>query len=208
MRYKDGILYGISEESIGWSEKILTKIKEFLLKPVPEIEAFLLDRNYVGFGPEAVRAFINSKDDFYEILTKHDHNNWFINDFAKARWTKFLNGMINEIGAEIDMPVTIDIHRLIRYPGSLHGKTGFKVQEINMNELDEFNPLDEPCENLDPIVFKTQKSSAHKLKITEKEVPMTKIKGLKYGPYKNGDVIEVPHHIAVFLLCKEVAKMI
>ena len=205
---KEGVIYGFSKESIGWPLKIIKKIEKFLLKPTPEIEAFLLDKNYVGFGPELVRAFINSKDDLYEILTKQDHNMWSINDFGKARWTKFLNGMIKEIGAEIDIPVTVDIHRLIRYPGSLHGKTGFKVQEISLNELEEFNPLDEMNKNLDPIVFTGKKENTQKLKIIEKIIPMTKIKGVQYGPYSKGDKIEVPHHIAVFLLCKEVAKTI
>jgi hypothetical protein len=47
----------------------------------------------------------------------------------------------------------------------------------------------------------------HKIKIIEKEVPQTKIKGETYGPYKQGEVFEVPNHIAVFLLCKEVAVL-
>lgn len=45
--------------------------------------------------------------------------------------------------AEIDEPVTTDVHRLIRYPGSLHGKTGFEVKEINLDELHNFEPLEE-----------------------------------------------------------------
>jgi len=205
---KEGIFYGFSKKSIGWPEKILRKIEEFLLKPEPEIEAFLLDKNYVGFGPELVKAFINSKNEFLEVITKQDHNMWYLDGFGKARWSKFLNGMIGEIGAEIDIPVTVDIHRLIRYPGSLHGKTGFKVQEISLSELDDFNPLDEENEILDPIVFKSKKNSTQKLEVMENTIPMTKIKGVEYGPYKKGEKIEVPHHIAVFLLCKEVAKTI
>ena len=47
----------------------------------------------------------------------------------------------------------------------------------------------------------------HKIQILEHDVPETRIKGKKYGPYKKGDIIEVPHHIAVFLLCREVAKL-
>ncbi len=43
--------------------------------------------------------------------------------------------------AEIDDPVTTDVHRLIRYPGSLHGKTGFQVSEVSLDELRDFNPL-------------------------------------------------------------------
>ena len=43
--------------------------------------------------------------------------------------------------AEIDEPVTTDIHRLIRYPFSLHGKTGLMVYPVTVNEMREFDPL-------------------------------------------------------------------
>ena len=43
--------------------------------------------------------------------------------------------------AEIDEPVTTDVHRLIRYPGSLHGKTGFEVKEVALDDLPSFEPL-------------------------------------------------------------------
>ena len=38
-------------------------------------------------------------------------------------------------------------------------------------------------------------------------IPPTQIKNETYGPYKQDEIIEVPHHIAVFLLCKEVAVL-
>jgi len=41
-----------------------------------------------------------------------------------------------------------------------------------------------------------------------KEESCTKIDGDKFGPYLKGEIVEVPHHIAVFLLCKEVAKTV
>ncbi|MCK4688143.1 MAG: hypothetical protein KAT66_08425, partial [Candidatus Lokiarchaeota archaeon] len=82
----------------------------------------------------------------------------------------------------------------------------FKVQEIFLDEFNDFNPLNESKEKLDPIVFLGKKET-HKIQIIEHDVPETRIKGKKYGPYKKGDIIEVPHHIAVFLLCREVAKL-
>jgi len=114
----------------------------------------------------------------------------------------------DRLGIEVDIPVTIDTHRLIRYPGSLHGTTGFKVQEIYHDDLDLFNPLDESNEKLDPIVFKSEKIITQKIEIIETKIPATKIKGETFGPYTQGEKIEVPHHIAVFLLCKGVAKTI
>jgi DNA primase small subunit len=46
-----------------------------------------------------------------------------------------------EYASMIDEPVTIDIHRLIRTPNSLHGKSGLKVVNINPEKIDSFDPL-------------------------------------------------------------------
>ena len=48
--------------------------------------------------------------------------------------------------------------------------------------------------------------NVQKIEIIEHFVPPTKISGETYGSFKNGEIIEVPNHIAVFLLCKGVAK--
>ncbi len=42
---------------------------------------------------------------------------------------------------ETDAPVTTDIHRLIRLPGSLHGGTGFRVRPLEIDQLREFSPM-------------------------------------------------------------------
>ncbi len=203
-REKQNSIYGLMKENLGWAQKIINKIEKIIEnKNNQEIEGLL---SKFGLKSNTIKSFINYKNDFLEVLSKKDYNLWNIEGFGIKTWETFLRGIISEIGAEIDEPVTIDVHRLIRYPGSLHGKTGFKVQELKLDELDKFNPLDEKNERLDPIVFHS--NNTQKLEITESLVPETKIKGNIYGPYKLGDIIEVPHHIAVYLLCKEVAKTI
>jgi DNA primase small subunit len=44
-------------------------------------------------------------------------------------------------GSPIDEPVTTDINRLIRLPGSLHGGTGLRVTPIEREEVADFDPL-------------------------------------------------------------------
>lgn len=197
--------FGLLKDNIGWSQKIIEKLEE-ILRNYSDLEIKDLLRKY-GLNEGVIKSFINYKEDFLNIISERTQNLWNIEGFGIKTWKIFLKGIVQEIGVEIDEPVTIDIHRLIRYPGSLHGKTGFKVQEINLEELSNFNPLNENREKIDPIVFKSE-SSFHKLQIIEDNVPISKIKGKKYGPYEKGDIIEVPHHIAIFLLCREVAKII
>jgi len=197
-------IHGLLKSNIGWSQKIMKKIEEILSKPNLEIEHLLLDKRKFNLNNKLVKSFFNSKDDFLELISKGQKNLWTIEGFTLNRWKNFLQVIVGETGVEIDEPVTIDIHRLIRYPGSLHGATGFKVQEVGLNELEKFKPLNESNQNLDPIVFKSK--NVQKIEIIELFVPPTKISGETYGSFKNGDIVEVPNHIAVFLLCKGVAK--
>jgi DNA primase small subunit len=206
---KGGTFYRFSKDTIGWAQKIIQKTIEILSKSDAEITNLLLNHTVFNFNKNYIKSFIISKQDF---LNKIQDTKSFIlpsiEGFGMKSWDKFFNGVVHEIGVEIDTPVTIDIHRLIRYPGSLHGKTGFKVQEISPDDLDGFTPLDEGNEKLDPIVFESKVHTTQKLEILALKVPATKIKGDIYGPYSKGEIIEVPHHIAIFLLCKEVAKSI
>ncbi|MCD6461233.1 MAG: DNA primase small subunit PriS, partial [Thermoplasmata archaeon] len=48
---------------------------------------------------------------------------------------------VGVLGGETDEPVTSDVKRLIRFPGSLHGKTGFHVKPLALDDLRGFDPL-------------------------------------------------------------------
>jgi DNA primase small subunit len=208
MQDKGGIIFGFSRESIGWVQKIFRKIEEILDKPNNEIVNILSNDMSFNFNRNLINSFLNFKKDFLDVIRSNQRNIWAIEGFGINMWDAFLKGIVQETGVEIDIPVAIDTHRLIRYPGTLHGKTGFKVQQLLPDEIELFNPLDESIEKLDPIVFLSKQHTIQKLKITEPNVPLTKIKGEFWGPYKQGEIIEVPHHFAVFLLCKEVAESI
>lgn len=209
LQERSGIFYTFSSDTAGWPQKIFRKILEILTKPDLEIQNILSNDKKFNFSPNLIKSFLNYKPDFINrIQNKREYILPSIEGFAIGNWKKFFKGIVHEVGVEIDTPVTVDIHRLIRYPGSLHGKTGFRVQEIYLDDLDDFNPLDENREKLDPIVFKSKVDTTQKVEIIEEQVPLTKIKGESFGPYTKGQKVEVPHHIAIFLLCKEVAKII
>jgi DNA primase small subunit len=54
---------------------------------------------------------------------------------------------LKEAGIQADEPVTTDIKRLIRAPGSLHGGSGLRVTTLGAGELEAFDPL------VDAVVF-------------------------------------------------------
>jgi DNA primase small subunit len=54
----------------------------------------------------------------------------------------YLAGQFIQIaGGETDEPVTADIKRLIRFPHSLHGGSGFRVTPLTLDGLKDFQPL-------------------------------------------------------------------
>ncbi|HXW66379.1 MAG TPA: DNA primase small subunit PriS [Thermoplasmata archaeon] len=101
-----------------------------------------------------------------------------------------------EVQGETDAPVTTDIHRLIRLPGSLHGGTGFRVVPLERDALEEFDPfrdalLAAPDEGRTPITF------------TE-AVRYPFAGGLRGEP---GSTDELPTPVALFLVLRQEATL-
>jgi len=65
--------------------------------------------------------------------------------FPKGVPAEFLEAVVPraaiEVQGETDAPVTTDIHRLIRLPGSLHGGSGLRVVPLTRDALDAFDPF-------------------------------------------------------------------
>ncbi len=102
-----------------------------------------------------------------------------------------------EVQGETDAPVTTDIHRLIRLPGSLHGGTGFRVVPLSRDAIDGFDPL------RDAIVPVP----------SEERVAVTYVDDLRY-PFPSGPVQatagatdELPTPQALFLILRGEATL-
>jgi len=112
----------------------------------------------------------------------------------------FLNNALRKTAVsmsagETDEPVTCDVKRLIRLPNSLHGKTGFKVRKIDIDELKDFNPLN------DAIVF-----SEEKVKVKINSPVKIKLKNKSFD-FDEGNQ-DIPGFLAVFLVAKKIANIV
>jgi DNA primase small subunit len=77
-----------------------------------------------------------------ELILRDDSLEYFTSDRAKELFMQMVLGSLKEcMAGQIDEPVTRDIKRLIRLPGSLHGKTGLKVVTLTRDRMDAFDPL-------------------------------------------------------------------
>ena len=93
------------------------------------------------------------------------------------------------MAAQADEPVTTDIKRLIRHPGSLHGGSGMRVTPLEVDRLDAFDPL-----------------FGERQVTVECSFPLTMpILGNSYSLSKGLNT--VPEALAVFLCCRGIAEI-
>lgn len=180
--------------------------------PNANIKPNVLEKGWRGRIAQLVLKLIkeSSSEELLKILTKNididsarkeitaqlssDNPSWNFKKIGEKTWYKLINFAVERYGGKIDEPVSIDLHRLIRFPGSLHGKTGFLVKKMTFKDLKEFDPFN------DAQVFEGNEQ------IYVKEAPQFKIKNEIYGPYKDKRV-ELDSSAAIFLLCKGLATL-
>ena len=126
-----------------------------------------------------------------KMLWSSFQDKWRINERVWRNIVEKAMGLV-ALPAKIDTVVTTDIHRLIRMPGTLNGKTGLKATTVDLERLEEFDPFYEP------VVFEGNQ----KVEITE--APELRLRGQTFGPYVDQKV-ELPLAAAVLLIAKGVA---
>ncbi len=92
---------------------------------------------------------------------------------------------------ETDEPVTADVKRLIRLPGSIHGKSGLRVVTLTRDQLDDFDPFrDAVAFTMDPV------------KMTPRSDQTVTLAGEAVS-VKGGDETEVPMAHAVWMCARQ-----
>ncbi len=99
------------------------------------------------------------------------------------------------LSGEVDEPVTADIKRLIRLPGSIHGKSGLRVTPLSREELTDFDPMSMavPDEYSDDPVTVTMKRD-YDLRMKDQH-------------FKLSGTVDVPEYAAIFLIGKKLADI-
>ena len=157
------------QESEGIGEKMAAEIYKVLFEGAPGKR-----------GADKIR-----RDNTLEV---------FNNDKARNLFTKVVINNIKGYAGEADAPVTKDINRLIRLPGSLHGKSSLRVVPLTLDEVYKFEPL------IDAIAFGDEPITV----IAKKDLKFD-IKGQDYD-LKAGEVT-LPEHAAIFLMSRGEASL-
>lgn len=179
----------VNPSGMGWRNRSGRALYDYILGADEE------NIRSLRLGSKATNTLLENREEILKtLMEKHPSQiTRYINDRPLE---KLFNAAVKEQASEIDTVVTTDIHRLIRIPNTLHGKTGWEVQNVPLDELPDYNPLQEA------IVF-TEGTQ----RIYVKWAPKLKIRDDKYGPFEE-ESIELPTAVALFILCKKGGRII
>jgi DNA primase small subunit len=116
--------------------------------------------------------------------------------FPRRVWDKIVEKERIKSADSPDQPVTADIKRLIRMPTSLHAKSGLEAKPLKIDQLKDFNPLE------DAVVF-----GDAPIKINAISSSAIKMKGEAYKVEKE-EKVSLPEHVALYFMCRGVAEII
>lgn len=172
----------------GWSKRVYTGVLEFVCKAEED------DLRKIGIRSNVARAIIQNKS---VLLKDWPSGVWRkIKGLGPETIKRIMEHVCNMQSAKIDTVVTTDIHRLIRLPETLHGKTGLKKTWLPANKIESFDPFNKA------IAFKKGTVS-----IFVSDAPEFRLGDETFGPYKN-QKITLPTAAAMLLICKGKAEVI
>lgn len=124
----------------GWAGRTRGRLDAFLdeLLSMDEGDALSRLREFDGIGEGKAAAALNAAKHNREEL---ESGNVDVHPAIYSVARLLFEDVVRTQAAPIDEPVTTDINRLIRLPGSLHGGTALAVQRIDRDALDAFDPL-------------------------------------------------------------------
>ena len=119
----------------GWPGRIARGIYEVL----EEMDEEKLSK--AGLRSQSIKLLTGKIDLILEAITQTGLDKKRLSRLGPATISRLAEIAARKTRCNIDEKVTIDVKRLIRLPGSLHGKTGFKVTRISCNEVEMFDPV-------------------------------------------------------------------
>lgn len=181
-------LSGPNLGDIGWRGRIARGTHEFLLDATEQ------DLEAVGLKGRAIDEIVAGREDILESWKSRGP--WArIKGVGMESWKAIVRRAIESQSVKIDTVVTTDIHRLIRLPNALHGKTGLLKVLFPLGDMEKFDPLKSA------VAFKKGEA-----RVYVEEAPKFRLGEETFGPF-NKQKAELPIAAAIFLLCKGAAEV-
>ena len=123
----------------GWGRHVHEELQHYSehLRQMPESEAVEELKQFDGVGDRVAENIHKSIKNNPEQI---ENANVELGRGARTLVEAMVDRVLTEKTAPIDEPVTTDVRRLIRLPGSLHGGTGFVVRRLDREAVADFEP--------------------------------------------------------------------
>ncbi|NLX50278.1 MAG: DNA primase catalytic subunit PriS [Methanospirillum sp.] len=187
------LLRPAAESSGGWHGRQLRALEEYLdwLESLGESEALAHLQSIPDLGRGMARQIWKRRRSLFEMT---DASIRKVLRPLLSEGNDAWRSRIREAGVMADEPVTTDIKRLIRAPGSLHGGTGLRVTVLEPRELEAFDPL------IEGVVF------------AEREIPVEVVRDCRVSLLDHDLQFEpgptrVPEAVAVYLCSRGMAEV-
>ncbi|WMW25903.1 DNA primase catalytic subunit PriS [Methanolobus sediminis] len=182
-----------SEDDGGWGGRINRYLITYLSSIAKDEDAVKILSGFKGIGKTTAEKLVDNFQDESRVAALKKGKMDALGGIKKEILMTIVNKGVEQMAACVDEPVTADIKRLIRLPGSLHGKSGMKVTALSIDELETFEPLN------DAVVF------------GDKSVRIKVIKPFAVQMKGNDLMVEegvqeVPEYAAIYLMCRGVAE--
>jgi DNA primase small subunit len=172
-----------------WSKRLNEGIKNMFEGDPKKISIL------TGIPLKKIKNIFEAKTDFLKAM---DKGILFPIEGRKSKefWEKILYEILENEKIPIDRQTSVDLHKIIRVPETLHGETGFVAKNIPIEKLKGFDPF------IDPVVFENEL-----VKVRIQKTPKLKINNISFGPFDDS-IEELPLFCAVYLIGKGVAKFV
>lgn len=147
-----------------------------------------------GWRGRIVRSIASQLERSGELPGWLDDPDW--GALRPSRWRELVSRAISEERVRIDPVVTQDVHRLVRLPWSLNGKTGLAAARIPLERVEDFDPFEEAVVLRGPPV-----------KVSVLFAPRFRIGGQEFGPFDGPVEVRLPPYAAVYLMLRGLASL-
>jgi DNA primase small subunit len=174
----------------GWAGRTRRRLEGLFeeLRELPEADALARLQEFEGIGEGKASAALAAAEQNSEALAR---GNVDVHPAVYSIGREVFSTVVSAETAPIDEPVTTDINRLIRLPGSLHGGTGLTVERIEREAVDEFDPLEDAI---------SETFLGNEIAVYVREPTTVELGGESFTLSEG--VRSVPEHVGVFAMAR------
>ena len=181
----------------GWKMRMRNGLKD-VVNDVCDMDIKDIKKTYPSIKSTATKSIENYQTDLRKSRDLIFENNK-MSTLSKGTQEFLVKIMAEDVAfrlsGEVDEPVTADIKRLIRLPGSVHGKSGLRVMPLTRDQLNDFDPL------MDAVP--PQYSDEDVLITMRKDTDIT----IRGQHFRLSGTQKVPEYAAVFLVGRKMADI-